>query len=106
MTAWMNRYDIHDRNAWAHSLALPNLKAAAKALRGLMEWTDDNGDGWPYWSKPSAAAGKLMDALEEKYVEWRNGRALEDLTSSQFKKALAPVKSFLARQGADWREIL
>jgi hypothetical protein len=106
----MNRWDVED--ALRHyterpfnNTVQPNAVTAAIALAGLMEWTDDNSDGWPYWTKPSNAAKRLQEYLSgwrKRYVDGDDA----DLSDAELTAMLRPVKAFLTRQGADWREVL
>ena len=95
---FMNDWDI-DRavNRYVHdSLDYPNLGEASLRIQRLAEWTNRNSDGWAYWPKPTRAAAKLMDLVEE--VDYFNP---EDVTADQVKRASVPIKAFLTRQGVD-----
>ena len=104
---WMNRFDIEEAHRF-YDIAgehFPNGYAAAEALDQLMVWTDNNSDGWPYWSKPSNAAKRLQEWLSG----WRKRYVagdMTDLTDAELSAMLRPIKAFLTRQGADWREVL
>lgn len=105
--SWMNQWDVEDalRFYVATEDTFPNGAKAAEALQYLMDWTNDNSDGWPYWSKPSNAAKRLQEWLSgwrQRYT--RNDTT--DLTDAELSAMLRPVKAFLTRQGADWREVL
>lgn len=98
---YMNDYDIERalrRYAWH-----PILGPAAATLSNLAEWTNTHSDGWAYWPKPCRAAARLMEMIE------RDGTAVyifdaerEDVTLDEYRKALAPIKAFRTRQGADF----
>lgn len=109
-----NEYDVHTwedlfngRMAPAGPEAgdLPNLARAARALAALMEWTNSCSDGWAYWPKPQRAATQLKTLLRAGADRDRQGDDT-DATAAEVAKALTPVKSFLTRQDADWREVL
>ena len=100
---WMNEYDID--NAIERHAAHPILGPATKTLGHLMEWTNQNSDGWPYWRKPANAAKKLMEMINRDGTFKYCFGAREDVTVAEYRKALAPIKAFRTRQGADFEVI-
>lgn len=102
-----NEYEIEQWLQSYQTSETPNLARGARTLYELMNWTNRNSDGWPYWSKPVKAADKLITLLEDAD---RAGRAAwstpKDATDAQLKAALTPIKSFLTRQGVDHTTIL
>jgi hypothetical protein len=66
---YMNDFDI-DRAARRYG-DHPVLGPAVETLTNLVEWTNENSDGWAYWPKPCRSAAKLMELIEG------NGRASE-----------------------------
>lgn len=104
---WMNEYEITDIQSRVDEDEFPNLANAAHILAALVDWTNSNSDGWPYWKKPSQAANRLMDLLHERdyaiqFGYHRDGSPLTDLTDEELAKALRPIKAFLTRQRVDW----
>lgn len=97
---WLNEYDIIDATDRFDRGDTPNLLAGAHALRRLMEWTNCNSDGWPYWQKPSRAADKLMTL-----IECADRFDPQDITDAQLKAAYTPIKSFLTKHGTDHTEV-
>ena len=97
--AWMNQYEVE--NAVNELDHLPNLGAAAQTLANLVEWTNNNSDGWPYWRKPSNASSRLQDMLEAA-MRSRREAPIADASAAEIRKALAPIKAFRTRQGADF----
>lgn len=97
--SFYNRHDIADA-VWRYE-DMPNAGQAARTLERLADWTDHNSDGWPYWSKPSNAAKRLVELLQsvDRYDP-------VDFTAEDLAVALRPVKAFLTRQGVDHAEIL
>lgn len=98
---WMNRFDIEEAYEYydGRSIMLPNYFAAASILHELMDWTDQNSDGWPYWQKPSRAASRLMDHLSgwrRRHIDNRREDGA-DLTVDELDAALKPIKAFLTR---------
>lgn len=91
----MNRYDVEDAIVRYRQHEI--LGPAVRTLGNLVEWTDSNSDGWPYWKKPGQAAKKLMDIIERKHFGDR-----DDVTVSEIRAAYRPIKSFRTRQGADF----
>lgn len=91
----MNRWEIENLQR-RFGDEQPNARRGATVLNHLMIWTDRNSDGWPYWSKPSKAAERLMIELDR--VK-NHGFADEvDLTDAELAGALRPIKAFLTRQ--------
>jgi hypothetical protein len=109
---WMNRHDIEMAEYHFAGGETPNLYAGARALHALMDWTDDNSDGWPYWRQPSSAAKRLMDLLSaHTYAAYTGdyqgtGNPLHDVTEGDVKRALTPVRAFLTRQSVDAEAVL
>jgi hypothetical protein len=96
---YMNTYEIEDaaRRFRDHAILGP----AVQTLTNLMNWTNENSDGWAYWPKPARAAARLMLLIEGD--DPRSAvfdRKREDVTLAEYRKALAPIKSFRTRQGA------
>lgn len=107
---WMNEYEVEEiLSRTAHEAGeVPNLYTGARVLHALMEWTNANSDGWPYWNKPSSAAGRLMEVFHDyqyplRFGHDRDGQPLADLPQDELKRLLAPIKSFLTKQGIDYR---
>lgn len=98
---WMNEYDIED--AVRQFRGDPVLGAGAQTLANLVEWTNANSDGWPYWQKPARAADRLMSLIQDEQRALRGGPALDEVAvKALYKKALVPIKAFRTRQGADF----
>jgi len=102
---WMNEYDVMQAQYLFDPAVVPNLAQGAYVLHNLMDWTNDNSDGWPYWNKPSRAADRLMTMLQDhsyaaQFGHDRQGNPLTDVSAADLTKALAPIKAFLTRQGA------
>ena len=87
----MNEYEIRQATRMH---AGPLAQQAADTLYLVMEWTNDNSDGWPYWAKPRNAAAKLMTLVQ------RSVRDGHEPTSTELAKALVPLRSFATRQGS------
>lgn len=96
---FMNEYEIAAaRQVYTDH---PVLGPATRTLANLAEWTNQNSDGWPYWSKPCQAARKLQELIQGDGTN----RAREDLsraTPEAYAAALRPVKSFRTRQNASF----
>lgn len=96
---FMNEWDIDNANIrWNDH---PVLGPAARTLRNLAEWTNQNSDGWPYWSKPCRSAAKLMELIEgDGTYDFMRGER-EDATPARLTAALSPIKAFCTRQKID-----
>jgi hypothetical protein len=102
---WMNESEVERAvHLFSERSETPNLGKGADVLYELMDWTNGNSDGWPYWQKPSRAAAKLMDILQAAMLAYYNAK-VEDITEKQLRAALSPIKAFLTRQGVDHSEI-
>jgi len=105
---FMNEYDVVETlSRTADQLdEVPNMYAAARVLHALMEWTNANSDGWPYWPKPGKAANSLMVMFHNRsyalrFGHDREGKPLVDFTEADLALVLRPIKAFLRRQGVD-----
>lgn len=104
---FMNEGNIADAVDLFDPEVTPNRHRAAANLCRLMRWTNENSDGWPYWSKPARSAAKVMDLLEGDGT-WATRQRLEteDCTDAELAKALAPIKAMLTREGAEHPELI
>jgi hypothetical protein len=98
MTFIMNEFEVD----WAFDrfgADVDNLGRAVRTLDNLVQWTNRNSDGWPYWSKPSNASKRLQSL-----VHARMSPRCEDTTISdaEYKAALVPIKAFRTKHGADF----
>jgi hypothetical protein len=97
---FMNSFDIE--NAVVRYNSHPVLGPAARTIANLADWADANSDGWAYWPKPARSAAKLMELIEGDGTWQAEQDADERATPAAYRKALAPVKAFRTRQGADF----
>ena len=104
MPKWLNEYEVEEyHQRYANGPDTPkHIKAAIRSLSDLVEWTNSNSDGWPYWCKPAQAASKLCEVLQRHHHYAWLGRG-EPVSLSDVKAALKPVKAFRTRQGAQGR---
>lgn len=102
----MNEWDVEDAVNRFTRAAKPNRLALALVLRHLVEWTNANSDGWPYWSKPRAAARAIMAHIESTTSAANREQETTDITDAEMLAAVRPIKSFLSRQkvSAEQRE--
>lgn len=108
---YMNTYEIRRAHGlYAGNPVLgtgrhPVLGPAVETLRNLQEWTDAHSDGWAYWPKPARAASRLMTLIEQDGTwQYRQGDR-DDVTVSEYRAALRPIKAFRTRHGADFHII-
>lgn len=94
---FMNEFDVHA--AQLRWTGHPVLGPAANTLASLMEATNANSDGWPYYTKPIRSAAKLMELIEGNGTwQFFQGKR-EDATPEKLRAALKPIKSFRTRSG-------
>lgn len=96
---FMNEYDIEE--AKSRHRRHPVLSKATVLLFDLMTLANSVSDGWPYWTKPSHAARKLMELIERGTANSLNNYTAPEVTEADLKKAVAPIKSFLTREKAN-----
>jgi hypothetical protein len=96
---FLNRYEI----AKAADLYYehPILGPATRTLLNLRIAADENSDGWAYWPKPVRAAAKLMTLIGTTRSYLDNPERT-DVTMTEYKKALVPIKAFRTRSGIDF----
>lgn len=99
---WMNEYEIETAVLLANKGETPNLALAAASLESLARWTNHNSDGWAYWPKPSRAAKRLQERLAALVTTYHRGGSLEDISTSELRQLLTPVRAFRTRQQADF----
>ena len=99
----MNEYEI--TNAWhfAGVNNLPNLGRCALILSRLATWTNQNSDGWAYWTPPQRASARLQAVLEE--MMRTHYRDVQDIPEAELGKLFTPIKAFLTRRGVDHSEV-
>jgi hypothetical protein len=99
---WTNEHEIKDA---AERYALhPVLGPATQTLVNLVQWTNANSDGWPYWTKPAKAADKLMD-LVGGYLDYVSNPERPDATMEAYRLALRPLKAFRTRIGKTMQDL-
>lgn len=105
MAAFVNEYEIQ---RWVETFDpqdTPKLHRAARALRALMEWTNQNSDGWAYWTKAHKPAAKLIELLADGEDRQREGDDT-DAAAADLTRAFTPIKSFLTRHDASWDQAI
>lgn len=103
---WMNEHEVEELPRFFDDGHTPNLATGAWILGNLMEWTNSNSDGWPYWNKPSRAAKRLMETLDLARQAQYRGTMTGDMTDAQLRAVLSPIKAFLTRQGVAHDDII
>lgn len=102
---FLNEYEVKNL-AYAFESDTPNLQRLAKVLDRLVNWTNRNSDGWPYWAIPARAAANLMDVLNSAYSEFLKGNTVEDVTEEDVRDLLRPIKAMLTRVGGKHEEVI
>ena len=90
-----NEYDIEFMVERARANDKYYALQGAELLQRLLEWTNENSDGWAYWPKPRQAADKLGDLL------WDAAFSYSDISDNDLKRLVRPIKAFLTRQRVD-----
>lgn len=104
MSFILNESDVESAQILAaHDFHRPNLQMAVLTLARLVEWTNANSDGWPYWRKPAAASKRLQETVSRYY--FGRERLDADLTARDLKAACTPIRAFLTRQGVAHSEV-
>ncbi len=85
---WMNEYEIE--RAKQDYRSHHSLGPATQTLHNLMVCTNENSDGWPYWTKPARAAARLMEIITKHDDH-------SDVLASDVRRAYVPIKAFLTR---------
>ncbi len=98
---FMNDFDVSRAQDRYHGH--PVLGPAVQTLTHLVDWANDNSDGWAYWPKPARAAAKLMELIEGNGTYQAEQEADQRATPEAYRRALAPIKAFRTRQGADFQ---
>jgi hypothetical protein len=96
---YMNEYEVHEaaRLYYGH----PILRPATQTLGALVDWTNRNSDGWPYWAKPCRAARALQELIGNTRT-YLDDPDRESVTVDELKRAYRPLRSFATRHGADF----
>lgn len=94
----LNEYDVQDGEVRAIRNHMPVAAKGARVLNALVEWTNENSDGWGYWPLPGRASAKLQQALYVRFFGAYATRPDIDLSEAELRRLLAPIKSFLTRR--------
>jgi hypothetical protein len=101
----LNEYEV-DEAVRRHGLGgpedeRPNLRAAVITLDNLVDWTNQNSDGWPYWRKPAQASKQLQQLVHDAtFGRARFEPEVADISTADLRRALRPIKAFRTRQSA------
>src|SRR3954469_3963875 len=96
---FMNEHEV--REAVCRYRAHPTLGPATRTLDALVEWTNCNSDGWPYWPKPYRAARALQELISTTRT-YMDDPERESVTVADLKRAYRPLRAFATRHGADF----
>lgn len=95
---FMNEYDIEFARSRFTRSATPNRLGLVLVIERLAEWTNNNSDGWPYWSKPCQAAQRAIALVESRTSRENDEQERVDITDAELTAAIKPIKAFLTRQ--------
>ncbi len=93
----LNEHEV--RGAWHLWKDDPILGPASTTLTNLMNWTNENSDGWPYWRKPAAASRNLQQLLQQAKTQYLD-TGEHTIAASEVRRAYGSIKRFLTQQGA------
>ena len=104
---WLNEDGIEEvLEQFAGRAETPNLARMATVVENLKNWTNQNSDGWPYWSQPSRAAGRLMGHLYRANLAGWRYEPVKDVSEDELEASLRPIRAFLNKRDADWLAVL
>lgn len=103
---FMNEYDIEHALRRFDPNVTPNRYHLVLVVSNLRAWANHNSDGWAYWPKPCNAARTAIGHIESTTNRENNDRERNDISDSQLKAALTPIKSFLTRQGVPHSDVI
>jgi hypothetical protein len=101
VTAYLNDYEVEDAERVFHLDGHGNLYRAASIVHALMDYANDNSDGWHSWQAPRKAAKKLIEQVDYSRREYLHGRLFGDINEADLKRLTTPVKAFLTRERVD-----
>src|SRR4051794_2554949 len=96
---FMNEWEVQEAENRYRNHAV--LGPATRTLRALVDWTNRNSDGWPYWAKPCRAARALQELIGNTRT-YLDDPDRESVTVDELKRAYRPLRSFTTRHGADF----
>lgn len=105
MGGYLNDYEVQDAERIFHLEGLPNLHRSTAIIFALMEYAEDNSDGWHAWPKPRRAAAGLIEVVDDRRRDHLRGHLFGDISEADLKRLLRPVKAFLTRQKVDQDEM-
>lgn len=91
---FMNQAEIEYASQAHHECQ--NVRKGVRLLLRLMQAVNAQSDGWAYWSAPSKASEKLQDLLKSAGNLYYGTSG--SITTSDLKKAIAPIRSMVTRQ--------
>ena len=97
---FMNEYDLDEARSRFTRATVPNRLALVMVVDNLRQWADSHSDGWAYWPKPTRAAAKAMELIESRTYAENRVQEENDITDTEMRAAVRPIKSFLTRNGA------
>jgi hypothetical protein len=105
VTAYLNDYEVEDAERVFHLEGLPNLYRGAAVIHALMDYANDNSDGWHMWQAPRKAAKWLIETVDSKRRDYLRGHPVADITETDLLQLCSPVKAFLTRDKVDQDEL-
>ena len=94
---FLNEFDAD--HAVSRYCGHPILGPATSTLAELIDWTNENSDGWAYWPKPSRAARKLQELIGTGR-EYYDDPSRASVTADDLKRAYTPIRAFATKHGA------
>jgi hypothetical protein len=87
---WMNRsaVEMSAENCADH----PVLGPATRFLKILMDYIDDNTDGWAHCPTITKSAGKLMELIDQNTGGFHHPSSGSSITLKDVEKAIVPIR--------------
>lgn len=97
---FLNQYDVEQMAGQQH--ADLNVRKGVRLILRLMQATNDQSDGWAYWSPPSKSIEKLVQLLQTAGNLMYGTRG--SISDADLRKAVSPIRAMVTRQRAKQKQ--
>jgi hypothetical protein len=101
MATFLSQHDVSTIESALPETGTPNLVRSARIMAALVEFADNNSDGWAYWQAPRRASARLADVLGLSLNAYYRGAEIADITEADLRDLCKPIKAFLTKRGID-----